>query len=98
VRGNLGSLCAVHHTQIDKDGRGKRKNDGKPYLQGCDAGGKQLDPGHYCSPAELNEASLRRKVLKKSLRAAAARSDFEDDHEDQSHWHLHRESMPRGDA
>jgi hypothetical protein len=51
VRGN-GSLCAVHDTQIDKDGRGKRKNDGKPYLKGCEAGGKLLDSGHWWSTTD----------------------------------------------
>jgi hypothetical protein len=65
VVANLGSLCAIHDAQIEKYGRGKRKNDGKPYLQGCDAGGKALDPGHCWSTTELNEGQLATKSLKK---------------------------------
>jgi hypothetical protein len=76
VRGNLGSLRAVHDTQIDKDGRGKRKNDGKPYLQGCDAGGKQLDPGHCWSPTELNEGQLAPKSLKKISQGCRGYANF----------------------
>jgi len=30
---NLRSLCAVHDGQINEDNNGKRKSDGKPYLQ-----------------------------------------------------------------
>jgi hypothetical protein len=51
VRGNLRCLGVVDDAQIEKDGRGKRKNDDKPYLQGCDAG-KPLDPGHGWSTTE----------------------------------------------
>jgi hypothetical protein len=76
VRGNLRSLRAVHDTQIDKDGRGKRKNDGKPYLQGCDAGGKQLDPGHCWSPTELNEGQLAPKSLKKISQGCRGYANF----------------------
>jgi hypothetical protein len=68
VGSDLRCLCAVYDTQIEKNGRGKHKNDGKPYLQGCDAGGKQLDPGHCWSATELNGGELAPKNLKKSLR------------------------------
>ena len=30
---NLRSLCAMHDSQINEDNSGKRKSDGKPYLQ-----------------------------------------------------------------
>jgi len=64
VRGNLSSLSAVHDAQIEKGGRGQRKNDGKPYLQGCDAGDKPLDPGHCWSTTGLNDGQLAPKNLK----------------------------------
>ena len=44
---NLRCLCAHHDSQIKETSSGKRKNNGKPYLVGCDATGKPLDPGHW---------------------------------------------------
>jgi 5-methylcytosine-specific restriction protein A len=47
VLSNVRCLCAVHDAQIKEDSCGKRKNNGKPYVQGCDATGKPLDPDHW---------------------------------------------------
>lgn len=44
---NMRSLCAHHDSQIKENTNGKRNNDGKPCLRGCDATGKPLDPKHW---------------------------------------------------
>ncbi|MGC1866961.1 MAG: HNH endonuclease signature motif containing protein [Pseudolabrys sp.] len=44
---NLRCLCAHHDSQIKENSSGKRKNNGKPYLVGCDGNGRPLDPEHW---------------------------------------------------
>ena len=39
----LRSLCAMHDPQVKEDSSGKGKNNGKPYLRGCDGTGKPPD-------------------------------------------------------
>jgi hypothetical protein len=75
VGGDLRCLCAVHDTQVEKDGRGKRTNDGKPYLQGCDlqASSLTLATGQA---HRLNEGQLAPKNLKKSLNGCRGYDDL----------------------
>jgi HNH endonuclease len=61
---NLRSLCAHHDSQIKENTDGKRKNNGKPYLRGCDATGKPLDPEHWWNASTKRDGNLRPKTLK----------------------------------
>jgi 5-methylcytosine-specific restriction endonuclease McrA len=44
---NLRCLCAAHDNQINEDGSGNRRSDGKTYVLGCGASGRPLDPCHW---------------------------------------------------
>jgi 5-methylcytosine-specific restriction enzyme A len=43
---NLRSLCDMHDRQLKERPGGKRGNRGTPYIKGCDARGRPLDPNH----------------------------------------------------
>src|SRR5689334_1117391 len=43
----LRSLCRDHDNQVKEDGRGRRKNEGRLHLRGCDEHGMPLDRGHW---------------------------------------------------
>jgi hypothetical protein len=58
VRGNLRCLCVVHDTQIEKDGRGKRKGAGAAYPSAGGAG--SAEPSADALAAESTKAAAPR--------------------------------------
>jgi 5-methylcytosine-specific restriction endonuclease McrA len=51
---NLRSVCLSHDAQVKETAKGKRRNDGKPFVQGCDASGSPLDPTHPWHPRQAH--------------------------------------------
>ena len=46
VLANVRTLCGYHDAQIKERWNGKRRQDGKLIVKGCDATGRPLDPSH----------------------------------------------------
>jgi hypothetical protein len=59
---NLRCLCAHHDSQIKENSSGKRKNNGKPYLVGCDGNGRPLDPEHWWNRRKATQKPTRKKL------------------------------------
>ncbi|EHM01214.1 hypothetical protein HMPREF9946_02218 [Acetobacteraceae bacterium AT-5844] len=46
VLANLRTLCGPHDRSVKETSTGRRRNDGRLAVAGCDASGRPLDPNH----------------------------------------------------